>query len=83
MTKNNIKDIIKVNKGGVHMNEKCKYWVQDQEVGLTLEYEADQLEEAIIEAAKLFEGGLNPIIWKMFQEEKRSEELAYFFHEED
>lgn len=65
------------------MNKKYKYWLQDQEAGLTIEYEADQLEEVIIEAAKLFEGGLNPIIWKMFPEENRSEELATFFHEED
>ncbi len=65
------------------MNKNYKYWVQDQEEGLTLEYEADQLEDAIEEASDLFESGLNPIIWKMFLDENRSEQLAVFFHEED
>lgn len=63
------------------MYDGIRYWVQDQEAGLTLEYEHDQLEEAIEETARLFEGGLNPIIWKMHPD--HAEELANFFHEED
>lgn len=63
------------------MEHEIKYWVQDQEAGLTLMYDYDQLEEAIEETAKIFEGGLNPIIWKIFPD--HSEELATFFHEED
>lgn len=81
MTINDNIIIIKLNKGGVQMNKKYEYWVQDQKAGLTLQYDADELEVAIEMTARLFDGGLNPTIWKMHED--HAEELATFYHEEE
>lgn len=84
MTINDNKSIIKIEKGGVQMNEKYEYWVQDQRTGITLRYYPDQLEQAIEAAGEMFNEGAKSIsIWKMFPKENRSIELTTFFHKEE